>query len=143
MGIETILTIAVAAAILGAAVVLRVVILGAVRLGLMAWRTVHAPTGRHRAPRLEHALPRVRVTERLGRAVQGIAALALYVAASVATAARAGYEWARPRAIDGYRRVLAETEDAYSGARGDQTYQAIGETATTWGGRPHTVLTRN
>ena len=143
MGIETILTIAVAAAILGAAVVVRVVILGAVRLGLMAWRTLHAPTGRHRAPRLEHALPRVRITERLGRAVEGIAALALYVAASVATAARAFYAWARPRAIEGYRRLLAETEDAYSGARGGETYQALGETATTWGGRPHAVLTRN
>jgi hypothetical protein len=143
MGIETILTIAVAAAILGAAVVVRVVILGAMRLGLMAWRTLHGPTGRHRVPRLEHALPRVRITERLGRAVEGIAALALYVAAAVASAARAVYAWARPRALEGYRRLLAETEDAYSGARGGETYQAIGETATTWGGRPHAVLTRN
>lgn len=143
MGIETILTIAVAVAILGAAVVLRVVILSALRLGLMAWRTLHAPAGRHRAPRLDHALPRVRVTERLGRVAEGIAALALYVSALVVTAARGLYSWVRPRAVEGYRRVLAETEDAYSGARGGETYQAIGETATTWGGRPHTVLTRN
>lgn len=152
MGIETILTIAVAAAILAAAVVLRFVVTGAFYLGRMAWKNLHAPSGRHRAPSIEQALPRTRIAERAARVASGLGALALFVAAVVATGARAAYVWAQPRTIAGYRRGRAETlkfyrwlrvetEEAYSGRRGATTYQAIGETATTWGGRPHVVLT--
>jgi hypothetical protein len=51
------------------------------------------------------------------------------------------YQRGRAETITFYRWMRAETEDAYSGERGRTTYQAIGETATTWGGHPHVVLT--
>jgi len=153
MGIESMLTLAVALVIVAAAVALRGLVLGLYRLGTRAYRRSREPNGRHRARRLEEALPRITMRERAAGVGRAVTALAQYVAAvtapavrrvrgevrttSVATARVARSEWDRF-----YRWLRIETEDAYSGKRGRATFQAIGESPTTWGGRPHAVLGR-
>lgn len=148
MGIQSILTLAVALVILAAAFALRGLVLGFYRLSSSAFNK-----GRHAAPRLEEALPRITLRERAAGVGRALSALAQYVAAvtapiarrlrdevrtaSVAMARVARSGWAQ---VYGWLRV--ETEDAYSGKRGRATYQAIGESPTTWAGRPHAVPTR-
>lgn len=131
MGIQSVLTLAVALVILGAAFALRGLVLGLSRLVFAGYRSGRRQVSRHRAPRLEQALPRITLRERAAGVGRALTALAQYVAALVAPV------W---NGLVGWLRV--EAENAYSGKRGRATYQAIGESPTTWAGRPHAVLTR-
>lgn len=149
MSIETTLTLGLAAAILAAALVIRVLVLGVVRLVLLMWQVWHPARPRHAAPRLEQALPRVSLRERAASVGAGTAAVSLYVAAQIASgarfvsrSARVGYSWAEPRVRAGFNWLVEEGEVAYSGQQGRVTRQALGESVAPWGGRPSVSFTR-
>lgn len=80
MSLETLLTLMVAGLILGLALTLRLVVLGSARLVRVL---------RGQPATLEQAVARVTVSERLGRILEGAAALAIFVLASLAGGVRA------------------------------------------------------
>ena len=82
MSLETLLTLIVAGLILGLALTLRTVVVGSVRL-------VRVLRGRPAKRTLEQAVARVTMGERAGRILEGAAALAIFLLASLAGGIRA------------------------------------------------------
>ena len=84
MSIETTLTLAVAIAILVGALVIRTVALGIFRLGMYLWVRLGGPAPVRREADVRDAIPTIPLRQRLAALGEGIAAAAIFVAASIA-----------------------------------------------------------
>lgn len=116
MSIETILTIAVAAAILVGAALLRMVVLGSLRLLFaLSGREVFWGRGEEKKPLMDH--PRRPIPRPAWRAARSVGAGAVYVLATVGTWMRSAGTGAADRARSAYRKLSPRLRPTWSELR--------------------------